>query len=1213
MLLTTLDGWKKSKWDLSHWSFPAPESVALLDAARAPEKVCGPARILTLQPTASNINPPVHQSLHPIRPGDQIRRGSATSEPTYELTLHYAPTGYHQQRAYYAAAVKWHFRHKALIVRDDPTIASFHCTSDGIMIKFASFEASHRAASWELPMILITEGSEGTCSYDEQGEERYHPLMVTSLLKTSSNSPLTIKLSGYRSRWDLVAFDHEVKIEHSPQVNPPSLVRRKLRDPPEFDFSPAINYNYTNQSASKGNISTTLWESEHASVQMTCDTCYFHSDIHFSLETGSRIINVAVNSLVKIVLSLSRAENKLKESLRSAARSARQNTLKWFTVLGRELSDTFATFTQKLSQLKNNPPSDSIELLALEDAVQKSAELTRQKARRFLVVAKNQLDDTLNRELSPETKSQIISLVNDTVKTTEDEVDLAIATMSSDAISGADVCSGDFDAEQQGLKKRSLYSSEQMKTKRFAFCRLGRRRTSAKITGRMKANLDVTLSMIGKMEFGIGEIVLLSAGLPGFSIPNIITIGPEVRLITDGTIGFEGTASVKFGADVEWEKLDANIDAKANQKLSTMKPTRPLIKFHKPSFQIQPVELKIMQDFKPQFNFGINLNVVGQEANIGIGASLGYENVFKFGNAATQPVEGCPDGLKYEFNLKADLEALIKLPTKRSFFFPNLPQTRTDPSQSVSIILDLDFQKLIKPRSSIENSADGHRLELGPSHKHHSTHSVKATMTSQHVGVPHFARLLKNSKVVGQVDLQLEQVYTSYNGYINHRRDLGLKRSLPSKFSPKSPWIRLKALDTDYRQTDYRSASSEVSLVRMWNQLELGVKTAKKNHGTSNAVQEPRPIRIERSWFDRSNGLSTSSRNGSQTAEASIQKVQPKHIWAMDQPEFERFLSLMRQHRTRFKQFLESKQRRKLRIQRETSPSSVELADKGPSQTLQEEAEINLYAYSQQNPEQIRHDIEEFLAYLNDKRPVSKNDQTILPMTHPNLGLSYGHLDLLHNERLTKPVPGRVLDQPDLRASRQTVSVAGIVGSMLRTSQIDLPATPFEPDANGFHNVDQGKAQFRLESASIDPYELPHEKDFQGFNDQTDSPNRYVDPRNKPQALGPNRFRVQVREGDRSEANRPNLHHKIGSPDWVGSEPPTRQETFVLDFLSSLSRSTSSPYSSTGSSTPQAKSDQVGGNQMRGSNQTTSESGQGHSDHLLKVLKDLISKPPSRG
>ncbi|EGG02073.1 uncharacterized protein MELLADRAFT_117640 [Melampsora larici-populina 98AG31] len=478
--------------------------------------------------------------------------------------------------------------------------------------------------------------------------------------------------------------------------------------------------------------------------------------------------------------------------------------------------------------------------------------------------------------------------------------------------------------------------------------------------------------------------------------------------------------------------------------------------------------------------------------------------------------------------------------------------------------------------------------------------------SSPQVRVPHFAKLLQNSKVVGQLDLQTEQVYTSYHGYIKHRRDLGLKRSLPSKFSSKSPWIRLKEIDTNYNQTDYRSASAEVSLVKMWNQLELGVKTSKKNHASLNAIPEPRPIRIESSWFDKSSGIdhkfSERSKDLKIAGPSSI-KTQPKHIWTMDQTEFDCFLSLMRTHRSEFKRFLESKERRKQRIQAEARSTNL-------TESELEEVDINLYAYSQQNPEEIRRDIEEFLVYLNDKRVVSKDDPTIQPMTHPNLGLSYGHPDLLHNERLTKPIPGRVLDQPDLRVSRQTVSVAGIVGSLLRSSQVDLPATPFEPDANGYHNVDQGKALFRLESASIDPYDLPSYKDFQGFNDQSDAPNRYIDPRNKPRALGPNRFRVQVREGDRSEANRSNVHHKIGSPDWVGSESAKRQETFVLDFLSSLSRSATTPSSAVGNSLT-GKVDSNRKN-VDGRDQKFGGSGQGHSDQLLKVLKDLINKPPSR-
>ncbi|KAI7950526.1 hypothetical protein MJO29_009200 [Puccinia striiformis f. sp. tritici] len=469
----------------------------------------------------------------------------------------------------------------------------------------------------------------------------------------------------------------------------------------------------------------------------------------------------------------------------------------------------------------------------------------------------------------------------------------------------------------------------------------------------------------------------------------------------------------------------------------------------------------------------------------------------------------------------------------------------------------------------------------------------------------HFGKLLKESKVVGTVDTKLEQVYTSYNGYLLNSRDFGLKRSLPAKTSPKSPWIRLKSLDTPYRQVDYRSASTETSIVQMWRQMEIGVKTARKNHAAPTLAPEPKPIRIEFSWFDegsreaalsdsRISGRSSSSSSSTATqSNPRHEKGRMKHIWQMHQSQFDQFLSILRTRRQAFKKFLEDK---------ENSRKSITSNDPDtPSVT------IDLYQYAQGNPDQIRRDIEEFLEHVTDNEPVEQTNLDILPMTHPNLGLNYAHFDQLHNERLTPAIPGRILDQADIKSSRQTVSFAGIVGSLQRSSHIDLPSTSFEPDVNGYHNLDQGKAKFRVEGAFIDPYDLPSTYDFQGFNSQVDQPVRYQDPRNKPRALSMNRLKVNVREGTHSDATRVNARTKIGSIDWVGNPPPKRQGTMVLDFLNSITRN-SQPNSS--SSNPNNNNNPASSSTQSSNNQKNRFS-QLQNDQLMTVLKGLVGKPPS--
>lgn len=468
-------------------------------------------------------NDPKHQTMHPVQADQPIRRTSANSKPQYSLTLHYAPSGYLQQDTYYSAAVKWHFRDKALVVSDSPEIDSINCRAEGISLTFKSIKDLQEAEAWDLPLILITEGNQGLCAYDLPGEEQYHPIMIDSRQESNLDSR-TLTFVGYRSRWNMVGLDHEVKIERVTRSESSSLVRRRLQDPPEFDFNPSVNYNPVTQSAAEAGVPMTLFESDNVSVEMVCDNCYFHADVHFALETGSRIINVAVNSLVKIVIALHHAEQALKASLERVAHSMKESMLRKFEILSRDLSDAFSEFTHQLSELTQFPPRDEAERFAREDAVREAAALTRRRADRLVATTGAELDNSVNSGLSPEQKLQVILLVQETVRATEREIEKAAEDISLTAIREADVCPDESETDQNDQNshiRRSLEGTQEASQGRYTFCRYRRRRASSKITGNINANVDVTLTLTGKVEFGTGDLTLFSAGLAGISIPNV--------------------------------------------------------------------------------------------------------------------------------------------------------------------------------------------------------------------------------------------------------------------------------------------------------------------------------------------------------------------------------------------------------------------------------------------------------------------------------------------------------------------------------------------------------------------------------------------------------------------------------------------------------------------------------------------------------------------
>lgn len=76
----------------------------------------------------------------------------------------------------------------------------------------------------------------------------------------------------------------------------------------------------------------------------------------------------------------------------------------------------------------------------------------------------------------------------------------------------------------------------------------------------------------------------------------------------------------------------------------------------------------------------------------------------------------------------------------------------------------------------------------------------------------------------------------------------------------------------------------------MWNRLESGVKTATQNQAPVDAIPEPRSIRMQGSWFDKSSGIDKYLKiQGSNDLGPSSSKTQPKPIGTVDQTGLENY------------------------------------------------------------------------------------------------------------------------------------------------------------------------------------------------------------------------------------------------------------------------------------------------------------------------------------
>ncbi|KAJ4298332.1 hypothetical protein N0V88_003357 [Collariella sp. IMI 366227] len=113
-------------------------------------------------------------------------------------------------------------------------------------------------------------------------------------------------------------------------------------------------------------------------------------------------------------------------------------------------------------------------------------------------------------------------------------------------------------------------------------------RGSVKATGRIHATLvsgiqEASIGISGNMYIGLylgingfakwekeWEKEIFKRGLPGWSIPGIVTLGPEISLAGKFMIGFEAEGQVLTGASVNFPAFEANLDlrnpSKSNQK-----------------------------------------------------------------------------------------------------------------------------------------------------------------------------------------------------------------------------------------------------------------------------------------------------------------------------------------------------------------------------------------------------------------------------------------------------------------------------------------------------------------------------------------------------------------------------------------------------------------------------------------------------------------------
>lgn len=589
-------------------------------------------------------------SLHPVHPAYPPRRQSAQTQPTQRIALHYAQTRY-ETVTHYAATVFWYMRYPTIVALDDPQIGSINCDVDGIHIGFNSQDYKVEAQQWKLPMVIVLDGPAGNCGSDRPGQERYHPFYAEAQLLNRADNSTTLTLRGFRSRWDLVAYDHQVQLERLPaksseSTQTSSLRRRDLSDPLTWSFSPSLNFNRTQKASSTQEVPINIATWEDGSLDLKCKNCFMESDFQLNIYSGSRIINAGIKAITKLIRSLYQAE----QMLLSLAQSAKRTLSSHFSQLSHDLAEAMSGFYNHINDLALSTKPD--QKADLQKRLGDMTSLAQQSSRQLLIVAERELGASIiSLPFAPREHFLVIRILKKIIQITSGELELSIQ-----------------DGVQLIKKELALPVCTESEELNFALtreiCRPRRKRTSARLTGRLRANLDIELEFTGKGEITNGDVNIFSMNLAGLEISGILSIGPQARLLSHTGLVFQSSATLSFGVDLEWSNIDASMDGKEPKNIRAYSTT-PKLQFnqHPTQFEINPQQLSLEQHFKPQVTFGIDLILGSQSLHAGIGADIAMINSLQLPKLPPKPSDYCWDGLQYNLNVTARLEAVTSLPT----------------------------------------------------------------------------------------------------------------------------------------------------------------------------------------------------------------------------------------------------------------------------------------------------------------------------------------------------------------------------------------------------------------------------------------------------------------------------------------------------------------------------------------------------------------------
>lgn len=310
-----------------------------------------------------------------------------------------------------------------------------------------------------------------------------------------------------------------------------------------------------------------------------------------------------------------------------------------------------------------------------------------------------------------------------------------------------------------------------------------------------------------------------------------------------------------------------------------------------------------------------------------------------------------------------------------------------------------------------------------------------------------FSALLRRSKL-SSYNPTIDQIYTTTPSQLS-RSAFGLKRPLAHSKTARAPYVRVTRLDNAQKRTEYRKGTREVKYVKKWQELAVGLNAESSDTLASGTRNHKIASAFVPGQGEGSLHVIESVKNGEDTRP--VPGLKSPNIFAMEEEEFERFLSTLEGRREEFRTFVTAATKNK--------PDGADLDS------------IDLYRHAQKPSADLNSLLQRFLATTTIIPPSAFRP---IPSIHPNLSLLYSSPTLLESA-LAPPVPGRLLAAagPNSRTSSVTASIIGQVTSLHSAKVHQLPTTTFFPDQGTpptRSNI-PGRARFTLSpTVTTQPY-----------------------------------------------------------------------------------------------------------------------------------------------